>query len=98
MLYHLIRLVAFRHIWRKKVRLALVFASVALGVSLFIAIRLINEATLKSFRESLEGLGTESGLVVSAGATGFPESRVAEIERIPGVHSAAPMVISQAHL
>lgn len=95
---NLFRFIGVRHLTSKPGRTVLATAGVSLGIALYVAIRLINHSTATSFRESIESIAGRSSLTVSAGDTGFPEEKVEAIQKVPGVFSAVPLVVSRAYL
>jgi putative ABC transport system permease protein len=94
---NLFQFVGLRHLRHKPARTILTTLGVALGVALYVGIDIINRSTLTSFRESVEAVAGKATLTVSAGETGFPESRVPEIKKVPGVRHAVPMIESRAY-
>ncbi len=97
-MWNLFRFVGLRHLASKPVRTVLTCISVALGVALFVAIQLINRSTLESFKENFTAISGKAVLAVTAGETGFPDSVIATIEKVPGVRSSAPMIETRAYL
>jgi putative ABC transport system permease protein len=95
---NLFRFVGIRHLLAKPGRSVLAALGVSLGIALYVAIQLINGSTTASFRESIESIAGRSKLTVSAGDAGFPEEKVAELQKVPGVRSAVPLVVSRAYL
>jgi putative ABC transport system permease protein len=95
---NLFQFVGIRHLLSKPGRTALATLGVSLGIALYVAIQLINHATSASFRDSMESLAGNSKLTVTGGETGFPETRIEEIRKFPGVRSAVPLVVSRAFL
>jgi len=96
-MYNLFRYVGIRHLRIKPVRTLLTTIGVALGVALFIAIGVINQSTLNSFRENIDAVAGKATLIVSAGEMGFAEDKVDLITKIPGVKSTVPMIESRAY-
>jgi len=94
--FQVFRLVGARHLWEKRGRSVLMTVGIALGVSLFTGIEMINSTTIKTFRENANSLAGEAALTVTAGATGFPEEKLEEVRAIAGVKYASPMVESRA--
>jgi putative ABC transport system permease protein len=95
---NLFRFVGLRHLLEKPGRTLLATLGVSLGIALYVAIQLINRSTSDSFRESMESLAGRSKLTVSAGETGFPEGVVDRLQKVPGVRTAVPLVVSRAYL
>lgn len=70
----------------------LVGAGVGLGVALWLALAMVNDATLRFFQDSMTAFVGKARLSVTAGEAGFPEDRLDTVLAVPGVGSAAPLV------
>ena len=95
-LYNLFRYIGIRHLSARPSRAILTTLGVAFGISLYVAISIINHSTRNSMKESIEAVSGKARLSVSAGIAGFPESRLEEIRTTPGVKSAVPMIEARA--
>ena len=91
-LFHLIRLVAWRTLTRDRVRSLVTILGVALGVAVALAIRMANDGVLDSFRNSLDHVAGKSRLKVSAGDAGFDETLFPMIAGTLGVARTVPIV------
>ncbi|HSB68646.1 MAG TPA: FtsX-like permease family protein [Candidatus Methylomirabilis sp.] len=91
-LFHLIRLMAWRTLTRDRVRSFVTVLGVALGVAVALAIRLANDGVLDSFRNSLDHVAGKSRLQVSAGEAGLDETLFPVIAGAPGVARAVAIV------
>lgn len=65
---------------------------IALGVSVFFAIRTANAALLESLTLTVERLAGKSTLEVTSGETGFPEETLDTVRATPGVRVAEPLI------
>ena len=92
------RYVGLRHLTEKPLRTFLSVLGVVLGFSLFVAIKLINQSTLSSFEENVHSITGNAALTVTGGEAGFPETKLARVEAVPGVKSAVPLVEAKAYL
>lgn len=90
----LLRQVSLRQLRTGWGRAALVVGGVATGVSLIVAIRLINESVVASFRRSIELAAGPAALEVTfgVGEVGFDESIAEVARRDPEVQLAVPLV------
>ncbi|MEY4373872.1 MAG: hypothetical protein RL760_38, partial [Candidatus Eisenbacteria bacterium] len=88
----LLRWLLVRRLLRERTRLLLTVLGVALGVSVFVAIRLASRSALASFGDTVEAVTGRANLQVVATADGFDERLYARIRRTPGVMAAAPVV------
>jgi putative ABC transport system permease protein len=75
-------------------RTLLVVGGIATGVSLIVAINVLNTSVLQNFRSSLESIAGPADLQVALGLgeVGFPEATVESVARDPGVAIAVPLV------
>ncbi len=89
---NLFRYISLRRLRYKSTRTLLTTLGVAIGVALFVAIRLINSATLRAFDENVTAIAGQADLTVSAGEAGFPEEKLEQIETVRGVRRAVPML------
>ena len=78
-------------------RAALNVVGLALGVSLYVAIAMINRATLASFDDNIRSLTGKAALSVLGGDGGFPEEALERVRRIEGVAHAAGLTIDRVH-
>jgi len=92
----LLRIVAVRRMRLHPLRPLLTTLGVALGVALFLAIALINRATVDFFRETVASVSGKASLSVVGDDTGVPEGLVEVIRAVPGVKSTAPLVEAHA--
>ncbi len=78
----LARRIVLRALFRERGRVLLAVLSVALGVSVFLAIRLANRAAVASFAGFAAGVGQGSDLVLRAEAGPLREIQLAELNRL----------------
>lgn len=89
----LIRFTAVRHLTRAKLRTGLTVLGLALGVALYVAIRLCNDSVSASFRDTVTGLSGPATLEVIGGEHGFDEAVLEQVVGTPGVLAASPVII-----
>jgi putative ABC transport system permease protein len=78
---------------------ALAAVGLAVGVALLFASQVANTSLNGSVKQLTSGLVGESSLQLQArGPEGFPESLLAEVQRLPGVRAAAPVLQAQANV
>jgi putative ABC transport system permease protein len=94
--WNLWRFIGLRHLTEKRLRSALTVLGVALGISLYLAIRLINQATIGALEQNVRALTGLAALTVTAGETGFDEAWLETIRTTPGVKAAVPLVQARA--
>jgi putative ABC transport system permease protein len=84
--------------WRiHRLRTILTTLGIALGVSVFFAVRTANATLLDSLASTVERLAGKSTLEVTAGETGFPEHILDVVRATPGVKMAEPVIEVTAH-
>jgi putative ABC transport system permease protein len=84
--------------WRQhKLRAALTLIGIALGVSVFFAVRTANQTLLGSLKLTIEKLAGKATLQISAGEAGFPEEILDTVRSTPGVKIAEPVIEVIAH-
>lgn len=88
----LLRWLLLRRLARERGRTALTLLGVALGVAVFVAIRLANHSALASFADTVDAVTGRANLSVASASDGFPDSLYAVLARWPGVEAAAPVV------
>ncbi|HYM80676.1 MAG TPA: FtsX-like permease family protein [Candidatus Limnocylindria bacterium] len=86
------RWVSLRHLRDEWPRTLLTVAGVALGVSVFVSIRLASHSALASFSDTVDAVAGRANLQVSAGTEGFDERLYPIVRSLPGVRAAAPIV------
>jgi len=93
---NLFRYVGLRHLQLKPMRSFLTLMGVAFGISLYVAIAIINHSTQNSMRESIEAVAGKAKITVTSGPVGFDESKVEIIKQVAGVAQAVPMIEARA--
>jgi putative ABC transport system permease protein len=86
-------LFARRHLQAGIGRMALSLCAIALGVALVVAFRVMNVAVLESFMETVDAMaGRATFRVVAGEQVTFAEELVAQVDAVPGVKLAVPLV------
>ncbi len=86
------RWITARHLLHEGGRTLLTIMGVALGVAVFIAIRLANHSALAAFAATVDSVSGRANLQVVGSGTGFPEGTYDNVRTAPGVEQAAPVV------
>ncbi|MDQ3941318.1 MAG: ABC transporter permease [Actinomycetota bacterium] len=93
------RRINLRHTFRHRLRAFLTVAGIAAGVALTFSISVINTTLLTSFRSSIRDLAGSAELEVAAvDQAGLPERTVDEVEAVPGVQRAIPLLRATARI
>lgn len=86
------RWLVLRRFARDRTRMVLTVLGTALGVSVFVAIRLASHSALASFADTVDAVAGKANLQVSSTSDGFDERLLLRLESLPGVRAAAPVV------
>ena len=86
----LIVLLVLRQLLVRPIRVSFAVLGVALGISLFVAVSMINRATLDYFKDSVTSVSGTSKLAITGDEMGFPEEVLEKVERVSGVAHAVP--------
>jgi putative ABC transport system permease protein len=90
--FPLLRWISLRHLFDEPGRTLLTLSGVALGVAVYLAIRLANASALASFSATVDAVAGRANLQVTGGSGGFDERLFLQVRRAPGVQAAAPVV------
>ena len=88
----LLRLLAWRRLKEEPFRLLLTLLGVALGVAVFIAIKLANTTSTQAFQNSLAAISGKTHLEVSGGGLGVDEDLILRLTAMAEVKRAAPVI------
>lgn len=88
----LFRWVSARHLLQEGGRSLLPLLGVALGVAVFLSVRLANRSAMASFADTVDSVAGRANLQVAGDSTGFDERVFPKVRSLPGVRAAAPVV------
>ncbi len=89
----LLRAISLRHFGQHPLRTLLTMLGIMLGVALGVGVGLLNDSTLASFNDMVQGLAGKSDLTVTApGRAGLPEEVLDDVLDTEGVKAAAPSI------
>ncbi|MFZ5876824.1 MAG: FtsX-like permease family protein [Nitrospirota bacterium] len=94
----LVRFTTLRHLRHANLRTGLTVVGLALGVALYVAIRLCNASVDASFQDTVAAVSGQATLEVLGGENGIDEELFAAVAQTPGVLAAAPMLVRQVAL
>jgi len=86
------RWVTLRHLLGEWPRTLLTVLGVALGVGVFVSVRLAQHSALASFSDSVDAVAGRANLEVTGSGEGFDERAFPALRAVPGVRAAAPVV------
>jgi putative ABC transport system permease protein len=88
----LLNTISWRHITRHRLRTALTFFGIALGVAVIVAIAVVNRSLTTSFQSTIDQIAGKAVLQVANGESGIAESLLPIIRDTAGVKDAAAAV------
>ena len=88
----LLRWLLLRRLALERGRTLLTTRGVALGVAVFVSIRLANHSAMSSFADTVDAVTGRANLTVASASDGFADSLYARLALHPGVEAAAPIV------
>ena len=88
----LVRLLSLRHFSREKWKSGLTIVGIALGVAVFISIRISIHSALDAFRSTVDHVAGKTHLEVTLPGKGFDETLFLPIKKTEGVLAATPVV------
>lgn len=90
------RWITLRHLFQEGGRTLLTLLGVALGVAVFVSIRLANHSAMAAFSQTVDAVAGKANLQVMADGEGFDEKLFPRIREVEGVQAAAPVVQAYA--
>jgi putative ABC transport system permease protein len=97
-MFFFLRTISNRHFTGHLLRTALTVLGIALGITVFVGINLVNKSTLASFYEMINNVAGRAQIEISRGRSGFEESVFDRVLEIEGVGLATPLLRSSAYL
>ena len=88
----LLATISWRHVTRHRLRTALTFFGIALGVAVIVAIAVVNRSLTTSFQSTIDQIAGKAVLQVANGESGIAESLFPIIRDTEGVQDAAAAV------
>jgi len=95
-LTNLLHRVSLKHIRHQKARTIMAMLGIALGVATMVSIDIVNASVLRSFEESINNITGRAVLQVTGAESGFPESMLERVQKVPGVEFALPVIQTNA--
>ena len=88
----LFRWITFRHLRQDWGRSLLTLLGVAVGVAVFVSVRLANTSAMASFSDTVDAIAGPANLQITADSEGFDETIFPAVRSTPGVLAATPIV------
>ncbi len=95
---NLIRHISARRIRLQKVHTLMTVAGICLGVAAIISIGIVNKSVSRSFEDTINRVTGRAALEVTGPASGFPETLLDRVQKVPGVEYAVPVIDTQGIL
>jgi putative ABC transport system permease protein len=92
----LLRLITWPYVRRHKVRMLLTTAGIVLGVAVFVGMHTANQSVLFAFHRTVDRISGKAELQITAGETGFTEDVLEQVQAIPDVRVAVPIIEAPA--
>jgi putative ABC transport system permease protein len=97
-LLNLLRRISLKHLFHQKARTLIAIFGIALGVASMTSIDIVNRSVIKSFEDSINNITGRAVLQIIGAESGFPESMLERVQRVPGVEYAVPVIETNASL
>jgi putative ABC transport system permease protein len=91
-MHRIFLLLVIEHLRHRPIRALLTLLGVAIGVSAWLAIRVVNGEVYQSFEQSVESVVGEASVTVFGGSEGIDEQILQSIQGHPAVRSAHPVL------
>src|SRR6476660_7294011 len=87
-----LRLISWPYFRKQLLRTALTTAGIVLGVAVFVGMHTANQSVLFAFSRTIDRIAGKTELQVAAGETGFEEDVLEEVQSVPSVRVAVPVI------
>ena len=88
----LLRLISLQYVRKHKFRWFLTIAGIVIGVAVLVGMHTANQSVLFAFQRTIDQIAGTTQLQVTAGDGGFPEEALEQVQAIPEVRAAAPVI------
>lgn len=89
-MWRLLTRMTLRQMWRSKVLTLINILSIAIGVAVFLSVRVINHSAKSGFSATIDAVAGKANLQAVANGSPFPESLFFDLQFAPGVLAATP--------
>lgn len=90
----LFRFVSRPYLRQHRLRVLFPLLGIALGVAVFVAVRVTNISTLRSFARTVDAIAGRASLEISGRGAPLDETLLPQVRRAPGVASVAPLILA----
>ena len=88
----LLRLITWPYVRRHRLRTVLTTIGIVLGVAVFVGMHTANQSVLFAFYKTIDRIAGKAELQITAGEGGFPESVLEQVQAMPEVKVAVPVI------
>ena len=92
----LLRLLSWQYARKHPLRMFLTIAGIILGTSVFVGMHTANQSVLAAFHKTVNQIAGGTQLQVTAGDTGFDEGVLEQVQAVPDVSIAVPVIEAAA--
>ena len=93
----LLRLLSLQYARKHKLRTFLTTCGIILGTAVFVGMHTANQSVLAAFHETVNRIAGGTQLQVTAGDTGFDEAVLEQVQAVPEVNHAVPVIEASAN-
>src|SRR5512145_2874639 len=91
-LWNLLRYISIQHLRLRKAQAFMVVAGICLGVTAIVSIGVVTRSILLSINDSFDRVTGKAQIQITGAQSGFPESLVEKVQKVPGVEYAVPVI------
>lgn len=88
------RFISLPDLSQHRLRALFPLVGIALGVAVFIAVRVTNHSTLGAFERTVEAIAGRASLEITGRGAPFDEALLPVVRRVPGVATVAPLILA----
>ncbi len=88
------RFVSLPDLSQHRLRALFPLLGIALGVAVFIAVRVTNSSTLGAFERTVDAIAGRAGLEITGRGAPFDEAMLPLARRVPGVKAVVPLILA----
>ena len=90
----LLRFISLPYMQQHRLRLLFPLLGIALGVAVFVAVRVTNISTLRAFGRTVDAIAGRASLEITGHGAPLDETLLRHVRRTPGVGTVAPLVLA----
>lgn len=88
----LLRLITWPYVRKHRLRTILTTVGIVLGVAVFVGMHTANQSVLFAFYKTIDRIAGKAELQITAGEGGFPEDVLEQVQAVPEVRVAVPVI------